>query len=74
MRVKNGLFYSYGAKMWVLLGMNEGKIFGGQGVKRFSEVYKYLNIHRVRAVGRVRRCTVGRGLTTGVAKSRLILL
>ena len=24
----NGLFYSYGAKMWVLLEMKEGKIFG----------------------------------------------
>ena len=31
---------------------------------RVSEVYKYLIIHRVRVVGRVRRCTVGRGLTT----------
>ena len=31
---------------------------------RVSEVYKYLIIHRVRVVGRVRRCMVGRGLTT----------
>ena len=38
---------------------------------RVSEVCKYLIIHRVRVVGRVRRCTVGRGLTTGVAKSRV---